>query len=263
LEFLVYLNNARTTGIFLVSRDSFIQLGRILHYIVELILSKKDYESMRYLLVLTQTYYFINKYGQKIYLLRYIENHELFQSNEFWEFFFSDSIFQEIEKQNKSEQPEQETQEENKKRFSNVVFSKLLSLAHNMMEFKLEKEKIMSLISVFAKQYDVDSKLETQIITLVKEVEILLPEVVVPLKLAVRKSTFSSNVMYMVEGVKPSSLVNWITLSVPSSMEMVHVANAEANSSEYFTLKLPFAILQVTVDLVFIPCKISKSSRPL
>jgi hypothetical protein len=171
LEFLVYLNNARTTGIFLVSRDSFIQLGRILHYIVELILSKKDYESMRYLLVLTQTYYFINKYGQKIYLLRYIENHELFQSNEFWEFFFSDSIFQEIEKQNKSEQPEQETQEENKKRFSNVVFSKLLSLAHNMMEFKLEKEKIMSLISVFAKQYDVDSKLETQIITLVKEVE--------------------------------------------------------------------------------------------
>ena len=171
LEFLVYLNNARTTGIFLVSRDSFIQLGRILHYIVELILSKKDYESMRYLLVLTQTYYFINKYGQKIYLLRYIENHELFQSNEFWEFFFSDSIFQEIEKQNKSEQPEQETQEENKKRFSNVVFSKLLSLAHNMMEFKLEKEKITSLINVFAKQYDVDAKLETQIITLVKEVE--------------------------------------------------------------------------------------------
>ena len=171
MEFLVYLNNARTTGIFLVSRDSFIQLGRILHYIVELILSKKDYESMRYLLVLTQTYYFINKYGQKIYLLRYIENHELFQSNEFWEFFFSDSIFQEIEKQNKSEQPEQETQEENKKRFSNVVFSKLLSLAHNMMEFKLEKEKITSLISVFAKQYDVDAKLEIQIITLVKEVE--------------------------------------------------------------------------------------------
>ena len=171
LEFLVYLNNARTTGTFLVSKDSFIQLGRILHYIVELILSKKDYESMRYLLVVTQTYYFINKHGQKNYLLRYIENQELFQSNEFLEFFFSDSIFPEMEKQNKSEQPEQETQEENKKRFSNVVFSKLLSLAHNMMEFKLEKEKIISLISVFAKQYDVDTKLEMQIVSLVKEVE--------------------------------------------------------------------------------------------
>ena len=58
-----------------------------------------------------------DKRVEKFYLVRFIEDHKLFQSNEFWEFYFSDSIFQEIEKQNKSEQPEHETKEENNKRF--------------------------------------------------------------------------------------------------------------------------------------------------
>ena len=97
-----------------------------MYRIVDFISTEKDFESMRYLLIMCQTYFFLNKQGEKFYLVRYIENHKLFQSNEFWEFYFSDSIFQEIEKQNKNEQPEHETKEENTKRFGNIVFSKLL-----------------------------------------------------------------------------------------------------------------------------------------
>ena len=147
------------------------QLGHIMYRIVDFISNEKDFESMRYLLIMCQTYFFLNKQGEKFYLVRYIENHALFQSNDFWEFYFSDSIFQEIEKQNKNEQPEHETKEENKKRFSNIVFSKLLSIAHNMMEFQIEKKQIQSLISVFAKQYNVDINLETQIISMIDEIK--------------------------------------------------------------------------------------------
>ena len=103
-------------------------------------------------------------------MVRYIENHQLFQSEEFWEFYFSDSIFQEIEKQNKSEEPENETAAEKDKRFSNIVFSKLLSIAHNMMEFQIDKKKIQKLISVFAKQYSVEVQLENQIVTMIDEI---------------------------------------------------------------------------------------------
>ena len=170
LQFLLYLNNARAAGKFRISKNSFIQLGHIMFHIVDLISIEKDFESMRYLLIMCQTYFFINKQGEKFYLVRFIEEHKLFQSNEFWEFYFSDSIFQEIEKQNKSEQPEHETKEENNKRFSNIVFSKLLSIAHNMMEFQIDKKQIQSLISVFAKQYSVDDCLEKQIITMIEEI---------------------------------------------------------------------------------------------
>ena len=170
LQLLMFLNNIRAAGKFKIGKQSFTQLGNIMRYLVDKISEDKDFESMRYLLIMCQTYFFINKNNEKFYLVRYIENHQLFQSEEFWEFYFSDSIFQEIEKQNKSEEPENETAAEKDKRFSNIVFSKLLSIAHNMMEFQIDKKKIQKLISVFAKQYSVDIQLENQIVTMIDEI---------------------------------------------------------------------------------------------
>ncbi len=46
------------------------------------------------------------------------------------------------------EETEEETQKEKDKRFSNVVFSKLLSIAHNMMDFQIYKKKIQNLLSL-------------------------------------------------------------------------------------------------------------------
>lgn len=171
LQLLMFLNLIRAAGKFRIGKQSFKQLGHIMTYIVDRISEDKDFESMRYLLIMCQTYYFINKDKKKFYLVRYIENHNLFQSNEFWEFYFSDSIFQEIEKQNKSEDPENETQKEKDKRFSNIVFSKLLSIAHNMMEFQIDKKQIQNLITIFSKQYSVDEELEKQIITMIDEIK--------------------------------------------------------------------------------------------
>lgn len=152
LQLLMFLNLKRAEGKFQIGKHSFKQLGHIMKYIVDRISEDKDFESMRYLLIMCQTYYFVNKENKKFYLVRYIENHSLFQSNEFWEYYFSDSIFQEIEKQNKSQEPENETQKEKDKRFSNIVFSKLLSISHNMMDFQIDKKQIQNLITIFSKQ---------------------------------------------------------------------------------------------------------------
>ena len=73
----------------------------------------------------------------------------------------------EIEKQNKSQEPENETQKEKDKRFSNIVFSKLLSISHNMMDFQIDKKQIQNIITIFSKQYSVDEELEKQIITMI------------------------------------------------------------------------------------------------
>ena len=137
---------------------------------VDRISEDKDYESMRYLLIMCQTYYYVNKEKKKFYLAKFIEKHQLFQADEFWEFYFSDSIFKEIEKSNQTEETEEETQKEKDKRFSKVVFSKLLSIAHNMMDFQIDKKKIQNLITVFSKQYSVDESLEKQIISMIDEI---------------------------------------------------------------------------------------------
>ena len=170
LQFLMFLNSVRVAGKFRIGKQSFIQLGHIMKYMVDKISEDKDYESMRYLLIMCQTYYYINKEKKKLYLVKYIEKHQLFQADEFWEFYFSDSIFQEIEKSNKTEEAEIETQKEKDKRFSNVVFSKLLSIAHNMMDFQIDKKKIQNLILVFSKQYSVDESLEQQIVSMIDEI---------------------------------------------------------------------------------------------
>ena len=170
LQFLRFLNSFRASGKFVIGKQSFIQLGHIMKYMVDRISEDKDYESMRYLLIMCQTYYYVNKEKKKFYLAKFIEKHQLFQADEFWEFYFSDSIFKEIEKSNKTEETEEETQKEKDKRFSNVVFSKLLSIAHNMMDFQIDKKKIQNLITVFSKQYSVDESLEKQIISMIDEI---------------------------------------------------------------------------------------------
>ena len=170
LQFLRFLNSFRASGKFVIGKQSFIQLGHIMKYMVDRISEDKDYESMRYLLIMCQTYYYVNKEKKKFYLAKFIEKHQLFQADEFWEFYFSDSIFKEIEKSNQTEETEEETQKEKDKRFSNVVFSKLLSIAHNMMDFQIDKKKIQNLITVFSKQYSVDESLEKQIISMIDEI---------------------------------------------------------------------------------------------
>ena len=170
LQFLRFLNSFRASGKFVIGKQSFIQLGHIMKYMVDRISEDKDYESMRYLLIMCQTYYYLNKEKKKFYLAKFIEKHQLFQADEFWEFYFSDSIFKEIEKSNQTEETEEETQKEKDKRFSNVVFSKLLSIAHNMMDFQIDKKKIQNLIIVFSKQYSVDESLEKQIISMIDEI---------------------------------------------------------------------------------------------
>ena len=61
LQLLMFLNLIRAAGKFRIGKQSFKQLGHIMTYIVDRISEDKDFESMRYLLIMCQTYYFINK----------------------------------------------------------------------------------------------------------------------------------------------------------------------------------------------------------
>lgn len=166
LHFFVFLNNARVAGKFFIKKCCFIQLGHLMYNILDLIITANDLECMKYLLIISQTYYFINSKKEKIYLVRFIEDHEIFQSMVFWESYFKDSITQDLNKQNKNDNSEMKNEE---KIVINVVYTKLLSIGHTMTLFQIDKTQIKSLITIFTKQYQINEQLEIQVTTMIDE----------------------------------------------------------------------------------------------
>jgi hypothetical protein len=137
-----------------------------MYNILDLIITANDLECMKYLLIISQTYYFINSKKEKIYLVRFIEDHEIFQSMVFWESYFKDSITQDLNKQNKNDNSEMKNEE---KIVINVVYTKLLSIGHTMTLFQIDKTQIKSLITIFTKQYQINEQLEIQVTTMIDE----------------------------------------------------------------------------------------------
>jgi hypothetical protein len=75
--------------------------------------------------------------------------------------FNIDSIFEEIEKHN-CEEGNEESELEKCNRMENIVFSQLLPIANNMLEF-LDKEDIKVAIEGFSRQYNLSKELIDQL----------------------------------------------------------------------------------------------------
>ena len=93
LFFMISLNKIRAEGNFEITfHGTFKQLGIILKFILEKIKKEKDYEIMKYIIIMSQTYYCFDNNNKKIYLIKYIDNDALFQSKEFWKSHFQKTI---------------------------------------------------------------------------------------------------------------------------------------------------------------------------
>ena len=95
--FMISLNKIRAEGNFEISLRAFQQLGKIIKLILERVKKEKDNEIMRYIIIMCQTYYCLDMKNNKVYLIKYIENDEIFQSKEFWNIYSQEIIDSEIE----------------------------------------------------------------------------------------------------------------------------------------------------------------------
>jgi hypothetical protein len=171
---LSYLNKYRSSGLFEISKHCFDIIGDILNHILDKVIIDKDFESARYCLILSQTYHYIDE-NKKISLQQKLENHLLFHTIDFWESFIAciidfiiDSIYEEIEKQNKI-MGNNENDHDKNQRIVNTVFSQLYPICDNMLTFMLEKEKIKELISGFSKQYSLGQELDDHLIKIIDD----------------------------------------------------------------------------------------------
>jgi len=168
LIFLKELNEKRSKGKFELDKESFIRLGKIMVNILNKI---KDYifnleyndnnfdiEIVRYLLIICQTYYYINKENIKFYLDNFLKENTIMQNNEFWMIVFNDLIKTEINEINNSNLNENEKNN----KIKTIAFSKILTLVHNMIQFKINKEIIEEISNELSKKYNLsDNELNT------------------------------------------------------------------------------------------------------
>lgn len=138
-------------------------------YMVKRIEIEKDFETLRYCIILSQTYYFINNRNEKFYIVRYIDDYPLFQTEEFWNFYYTSMINQGLEELKTSTKPT-DTEEDRERKKGHKVFSKILAVAHNMMEFRITKETIIKYVQIYSDKNNLSQELKDNIILAISDI---------------------------------------------------------------------------------------------
>ena len=171
--FLKNLNSFRAQGKFILSNENLIILGNILEKITDLFdMNNKDYDVLNLLIIMSQTYYTLNYKKKKIYLIRFIEDHHLFESEELWSFYIEESIKRDIiEKEKINLENGLVLDEETRKvQINNIYFSVLLSITQNILKFQINKDIIMQIMSnLIDKKYKLIPVYIEQIFSLIEE----------------------------------------------------------------------------------------------
>ncbi len=147
--FISKINEFRNLGIFLIPEKQFNEIGNIMYNILNYILIDNDLVCVKNVMILSQTYYIIENEKKK-YLQNIIQKNPIFQSLDFWKQFIQFSIDNEIRESLKKDKNKGvfifENEEEKDLRINNIIFSQLVPLANNMIEFGLDKNTIKSLL---------------------------------------------------------------------------------------------------------------------
>ena len=172
--FLKSLNFFRTKGKFVLKKENLIVLGNTIREIIDLYdKDKGEFEVLQLLIVISQTYYSINKKNEKIYLIRFIEDHKLFQSEELWQYYIDESINREIKEKEKNLTENDSSIDDEvmaNYRKCNLYFSVLLSVTQNILEFQVNKEVIKKIMDdIIAKKYNIIPEYIEQINSLIDE----------------------------------------------------------------------------------------------
>ena len=154
IVFLHKLNKFRALGNYMVTKVLYSIISKYFIKILNFI--KKDYDAFpaKNVIVLSQTYYMIEK-EEKIYIQEDIKEHEIFKDNKFWENLFNFFMNKEIQKLRKSFDLNEEKSDE-KSHYNKLAFGQIMTICNNMLEFGYNKDDIYKFIEPKIKYYNSD-----------------------------------------------------------------------------------------------------------
>ena len=144
--FLQKLSDYRGLGKFVLCDKDYILLSQLFNIICDKIKKDSDYHAAEMVIILSETY-FIEEKKKKKFLQESFKENRIFKDKNFWEEFLCYSINKEIMKTLKIDKKIKEDKENSDYKFSNVVFSQILTLIDNMFEFNLDPEIITEVLN--------------------------------------------------------------------------------------------------------------------
>ena len=159
--FLQALNTFRSKGLYGIPKDIFDLFNELFILMSNTIGKDKDYHTAKNLIILSQTYYYLNE-GNKHYLLEDIQKNEIFQNFKFWEGYTQFTIEKEIIKSIQNEKKNgtliKKTQKESDDLYATVVFAQVVSVADNMISFNFDTKKIKEILKPIIKHYNISEE---------------------------------------------------------------------------------------------------------
>ena len=157
--FLSILNVNRTNNKYKLNKNTFEKFIEIFNFILDKEYNKtnRNIEIYNFIIIMSQTYCFEDESNnnEKIFIQKKIKNHKIFKEEKNWENSLFYQINEEIATSNKINIGL--SIEELNQRYENIVFSKLLSLIHNLIEFEIDKNVINEIINKVKNKYnDID-----------------------------------------------------------------------------------------------------------
>ena len=157
-HFLIVLGNQRSNTNIELSTKLFDIFSKMFSFVSDVILKEKDYETENNLLILSQTFYKLDK-ETKIYLYVAIKNHQLFQSEENWIEFIKYQISSDSNSKilyNEQIEEKKELNHKNIKKLNNqIIYSQIISANQSMKNLELDNNKINNIINTLIQFYTI------------------------------------------------------------------------------------------------------------
>ena len=167
-EFLKIFNLFRTKGKCEMPEREFEITKKIFLFIADKIKEESDVLSAKLILILSQTFYIKDK-EEKIYLFKYLQNHEMFSNLEVWEKYLTEMIEEDLNR-SKIDESKDGIPDPNKIAIiNNVLLAHMLTFCHNMIEFKMKEENIKKIIEPMMSKYSLTEESIKQIKELIQK----------------------------------------------------------------------------------------------
>ena len=164
LYFIKVLNDYRTKGNFFISETTFKYFGEIFKSLNNIVLSKNDMEIFKYIIILSQTYYYNSeKDKKKIFLLSYLKDYPGYSKPELWEDYLKELIKHEIKDLKEINLDLDKINLDNcnkgeKEKLVNCFFSNLLTTVKAMSDFNLDKKFIKEFVEKNKTKYNLSQE---------------------------------------------------------------------------------------------------------
>ena len=159
--FLSILNRARSDIKFIKDKEIIDIIGNVLNIIIDSSGTKKDYDTFKLCIILSQTFYYEDDKKQRIYIIDLIKNNSWFHNADFWRNYIDLQIikeffkYQDINKEkNLNIFMKSNVSGNIAKNVAEILFSQLMPSITNMVELNVDKKLIASICEEFINKYN-------------------------------------------------------------------------------------------------------------